>query len=600
MHGVFAYSGPDPRAAQRWVDSLASTGDGAIETVVTPAASGTTTIGAFGSGLVACLSRSDTGATAFFGSVASRCSSTPASLLDGDPDDVVAVGCDRSGALVVAAGRGSHRLFVHRTSDGATYATSSLAALRAAIPGLRLDRSYEDFLLGFGFVPEPSSMFEGVRVVKAGTRIGATGAVETVTAVTHPANTATDRTDIIASLHDTLVETIVEQAGPHRRHAVLLGGFDSALVAAVLVSLGHEVETYTFRFADEKFVQRNVDALTSHLGVRHHWVDFDSSVIGANLRGFAGVFTQPGSQPHYQIHTLHAARRIADDGHRHIFTGDGCDAIFLGYPTVSRRAAISSALGRVPAPLTRLAIGALSSGPIERRLGHVARMGRGQLNNRLLPPTIGAHLPTQVLDSAAIARLRTSTSPAQAEDVASIRARLAQGLDHLNRTQLAFNGNGLNGQSKVKVDGAVAATGVAQASPFMHARLRSFVAGIPFEMLRSSGSSAASAGKEILVDLVRSRRLLPDAIIDQPKQSPSDSPVDAWYANELRSEILAQFDDLPFTWNRRYVEGLLAPKLAESWYRERISLSHHTMQAIGLLASYAAFNRRSNGPRDAG
>ena len=116
------------------------------------------------------------------------------------------------------------------------------------------------------------------------------------------------------------------------------------------------------------------------------------------------------------------------------------------------RSAISSALGRVPAPLTRLAIGGLSSGPIERRLGHVARMGRGQLNNRLLPPTIGAHLPTQVLDSAAIARLRTSTSPAQAEDVASIRARLAQGLDHLNRTQLAFNGNGLNGQSKVKVE----------------------------------------------------------------------------------------------------------------------------------------------------
>ena len=222
-------------------------------------------------------------------------------------------------------------------------------------------------------------------------------------------------------------------------------------------------------------------------------------------------------------------------------------------------------------------------------------MARGTLRNRLLDDTVGAHLPTQVFDAAALARLRTSGGPAQAETVLAVRTRLASGLQHLNRTQLAFNGNGLNGQSKIKVDGAVAATGVAQASPFMHARLRTFVSGIPFEFLRSTGSSASSAGKEILVDMVRKRGLLPDVIIDQPKQSPSDSPVDGWYMNELRTEILDQLGDLPFTWNRRYVEGLLAPKPAEAWYRNKVSLSHHTMQVIGLLASYASFNRPLDG-----
>jgi hypothetical protein len=237
----------------------------------------------------------------------------------------------------------------------------------------------------------------------------------------------------------------------------------------------------------------------------------------------------------------------------------------------------------------------MSNGSVERRLGHVARMARGTLRNRLLDETVGAHLPTQIFDTAALARLRNSAAPTQAEAVLAIRTRLAAGLEQLNRTQLAFNGNGLNGQSKVKVDGAVAATGVAQASPFMHARLRTFVSGIPFEYLRSSGSSASSAGKEILVDMVRRRGLLPDVIIDQPKQSPSDSPVDGWYMNELRAEILDQLADLPFTWNRRYVEGLLAPKAAESWYRNKVSLSHHTMQVIGLLASYASFNRPVGG-----
>lgn len=584
MHGLIAYSGPDTDAARRAIETLTSSTNTAVSH------DNRTIIATLGSGTTTKLTATSNSAAAFFGSAAQGCTSNPTALLDADPDDVVAAGFGADGELVAAAGRGSHRLFVHRTANGATWVASSLHALRRVVPGLAIDRAYEDFLLGFGFLPEPHSMYRGVAVMKAGTRTVATTTAN-VTAIPYAANASSSRDEIIDSLHEALIGTIADQAGNHRRHAVLLGGFDSALVAAVLVDLGHEVETYTFRFADSTYVQRNVDTLTSHLGIRHNWVDFDSSVIAANLRGFAGTFTQPGAQPHYQIHTLHAARQIAADGHTHIFTGDGCDAIFLGYPTVSRRAAIAAATKRMPSVLTRLAAGTLSTGVVERRLGHVARMARGTLRNRLLDETVGAHLPTQVFDAAALGRLRTSASPAQAETVLAIRTRLAAGLEHLNRTQLAFNGNGLNGQSKVKVDGAVAATGVAQASPFMHARLRTFVSGIPFEYLRSEGSSASSAGKEILVDMVRRHGLLPDIIIDQPKQSPSDSPVDGWYMNELRNEILDQLGDLPFAWNKRYVEGLLAPKAAEAWYRNKVSLSHHTMQVIGLLSSYASFNR---------
>ena len=591
MHGLIAYTGPDANAGARITRALAT-----HRPSVAASTNGRSVVAVHGAAAtdaaVTRLSGDARGAVAHYGSVATRCTAPVARLLDGDPDDVVAVGFDGDGRLVAAAGRGSHRLFVHPTADGGTWVSSSLDALRRVVPNLELDRSYEDFLLGFGFVPDPYSMYRDVRVVKAGTRVDI-DADETsnVVPVAYTANASTDRDSVVDALYDALVETIVEQAGTHRRHAVLLGGFDSALVAAVLVGLGHEVETYTFRFDDPTYVQRNVDALVAHLGISHHWVDFDSSVIASNLRGFAGTFTQPGSQPHYQIHTLHAARQIAADGHSHIFTGDGCDAIFLGYPTVSRRAAISAATKKMPPAATRLALRALSSGVAERRLGHVARMARGTLRNRLLDEIVGAHLPTQVFDAAALARLRTSAPPTQREGVLEIRTRLATGLAHLNRTQLAFNGNGLNGQSKVKVDGAVAATGVAQASPFMHARLRTFVSGIPFEFLRSSGSTASSAGKEVLVDMVRRRGLLPDLIIDQPKQSPSDSPVDGWYMGELRRDILDQLSDLPFSWDRKYVEGLVAPKAAEAWYRKRVSLSHHTMQVIGLLTSYASFNR---------
>ena len=291
MHGLIAYSGPDAADAHRAIETLDSTTSAAVSR------DQHTVVAVLGSGSTTKLVTTDDGAAAFFGSAAQRCASGPETLLDADPDDVVAVGFAGDGRLVSAAGRGSHRLFAHHTANNGTWVSSSLDALRRVVPGLELDRSYEDFLLGFGFVPEPRSMFQRVDVMKAGTRVVA-GDVANVIAISYAANTSTNRDEIIDALHDALIGTIAEQAGDHRRHAVLLGGFDSALVAAVLVGLGHEVETYTFRFSDPTYVQRNVDTLVDHLGIRHHWVDFDSSVIASNLRGFAGTFTQPGSQPH--------------------------------------------------------------------------------------------------------------------------------------------------------------------------------------------------------------------------------------------------------------------------------------------------------------
>jgi hypothetical protein len=50
-------------------------------------------------------------------------------------------------------------------------------------------------------------------------------------------------------------------------------------------------------------------------------------------------------------------------------------------------------------------------------------------------------------------------------------------------------------------------------------------------------------------------------------------------------------EDLPFEWNRKYIETVLRSKMAENWYREKVANNSQTLQAIGLLASYASFNR---------
>jgi hypothetical protein len=177
--------------------------------------------------------------------------------------------------------------------------------------------------------------------------------------------------------------------------------------------------------------------------------------------------------------------------------------------------------------------------------------------------------------------------------VNQVRLRLAQGLEGVDPVRLAFHGNALTGQSRTKVEGAVAVSGVAQLSPFLHPRLRGWASRLPVELLRPAGSGAGEAGKAILLDTVRERGLLPEVVIDMPKQSPSDSPIDRWYAGPLRPIVHQMLDGLPFEYDRRYVDEILAPKRAEELYRERVSLGHHAFQAIGLLCSYAAFTGRA-------
>lgn len=529
--------------------------------------------------------------------------SSLATLVDGSTEDVVAVTTDGSdsGDVTLIAGRGDHRLYVLRTPHGGVVACSHagvLAAAAAAHGSGAVDRSYENMLLGYGFVPDGRTVFADIQALPAGTTVtvGSDGSMGPATPLPQPSSPKTLSVPVsfdaaVDELHDRFLDALSEQASGDTRHAVLLGGLDSALVAASLRRLGHEVHTYTFGFGDETYEQRNVAGFTAAVGTVHHTVPITPSVIMNGLENFGWLFDQPGPQPHYQLHTLTAARQIASDGFDHVFTGDGADAVFLGYPTVSQRARLTQTLTKVPAPVASVAAAVLGTRAVERHLGHVARMARANLDNLRTPWPERGHLPTRLVDDRGLRRLRQGNDPAQAETPGQIRRRLAASVGGLDPVRLAFDGHALVGQSRVKVDGAVAATGVAQSSPFRHPAVRDWVASLPTGFLRTSEAPAAGAGKELLVAMVRKYNLLPDVIVDQPKQSPSDAPVDCWYASDLRPRLTSLLGDLPFEIDHRYLDDLLRPKWAEELFRRKVSISHHAFQVVGLLASYAGVCR---------
>ncbi|MEI8322746.1 MAG: asparagine synthase C-terminal domain-containing protein [Actinomycetes bacterium] len=589
MHGVIAYTGSNAERFQQLCRAAEHFGANKVDTRNID----NNWIGSFGSVNVVATFSDTTGDGVVYGSAASTVHYHSENFLDEAPDDVVGCTIHREAGLIVAASRGNHKMFVHHLSEHEMMASSSLSVLAYALRDTTsIDRSYEDFALGFGFLPGVHTVFKGIKSLPPGTRyFAATTHSETTTAFPVSVPPTTSFEQAIPQLYDLFIKAVTEQAGNRTKHAVLLGGFDSMLVAATLRKLGHEVHTYTFSFGDPNFEQRNISEFVGSLGITHHPVVITPELIEKNLRTFGSHFYQLGAQSHYQILTLIGSQQIANDGFNAISNGDGCDAIFLSFPTVNRRATISTRVANAPHLLKKLALLPLQTSLAERQLGHVGRVMRSVLNNALLPQPARGHLPTRYLDDYALSRLRIGAQPKQAERMLALRMRLAEPTAQMDAPRRAFNGNGLTAQSRVKVDGAVCTTGLPHFSPYTHPEFRAFVSSLPIEYLKNQNDSPSAKGKELLVAMVRRYDLLPDLFIEQPKQSPSDSPVDNWYMTCLKDQIMSQIKDLPFTVNTKYVNTILRKKYAEKWYRNNVSIGHHTMQAVGLLASYASFNR---------
>ena len=507
------------------------------------------------------------------------------------PGDTVAVLLDER-RLTVHAGAGHQRLFTCELGEGRLFSTHVGALVAALDSAARTDRRHEDFLLGFGFLPDGRTPFRGLVAVER----------PSVLAFGADRATVTPRSDVVTAedemppspsvdLADLLVDVVDEQAGGARTVGVLLGGFDSALVAAALHRTGRDVHTFTFSFREPGYVQHNIDAAVAAARATHHWVEFTPDVLGGALLDLPVRLNQPGPQPHYQLQTIIAGEAARDVGVDAIFTGDGCDALFAAYPTVNSRAAVTSRLQRIPASARRGALAILQRRAVERRLGHVARMGRSALTASLLPGVTGRHLPSQYLDDTALRRLRTDAAPEQTEPIDEIRRRLAADVPTDDASRLAHHGHGLTGQSQAKVEGLVSSTGRVVTSPFTHPRFRAEIASLPDAQRRPDGKLYGAEGKPVLQEAAERAGLLPPEVIYQPKQAPTEAPIDDWYAGPLRSTIVDLIADVPFDVDWTYVDEILRPKRAEDAYRRHIAVSRYAFHAIGLLSSYGAFTR---------
>ena len=246
--------------------------------------------------------------------------------------------------VMLATDAGGLRNIYFSEVDETIWFSTHLATLAQALGNeTAVDRGHEDFLLSYGFVPFGQTLYQGINEVP-------TGAVLTIdrTGRTHqepivrqdPWSGTYSQVDIgslpedhaLEVMENAFMDAMAEVAHPSPTAAVLLGGVDSALVAAALQRLGKQVTTYSFFYEEASLNQTHTDTLANHLGIKHVWVPITSDIISDGLKHFSDRFNRPTNWPNYLIQTEYLCKRIREDGHEVCYSGDGCDGIFLGYP----------------------------------------------------------------------------------------------------------------------------------------------------------------------------------------------------------------------------------------------------------------------------
>jgi len=455
-------------------------------------------------------------------------------------------------------------------------------------PNLDMQR----FFLAYQFYCYGQTQYDGVEFLSEGhtIRFDTSATVEKIAYAPKPVELNPDLTinELIERLYETFMQVLESQTAGMSAVGVMLGGFDSALIASGLSRLGKSVEAYSFGYRDSRFNQRHIENVAALPKVGHHWHLITPELMRDGLGKFPFFFNTPVSQPHYLVSTRAMAARMVSEGLKLCFTGDGCDGIFFGYPSVLRRARLIEKLDRLPSSLIRISEALSRSKYMERKIGQPYRIFRHMLSLLRRKKSYRSYITACITDRYTLEFLTAGQQSAEHDHTDEIIVDLTDKVNDDNYQRMAYAGKNLVGLNKNKLAGSSESAGLIIQSPYLHGRIKTFSESLPDTFWLRKTNQGVS-GKFLLARMAEEKKLLPAEVIYQTKMSPVFSPVDDWYMSTLRAYILDKLENLPFPADPGFVDDLLRPKLSEKIYKRAITIDNLCSQLIGLLVTYALF-----------
>ncbi len=212
--------------------------------------------------------------------------------------------------------------------------------IKALTPLLRSIRMNDDAMLSYlSFLAPvaPLTFFEGIRKLEPGAYIHFDGKQIKIyryySLIESPKNRYTTKDAAVTAITENLREAVTMRLHADVPVAALLsGGIDSAMIAALAKQNGRDLETFTLGYAEyPRYDERANAALTAEaIGVRNTPVEITRhDFIQASDAVFDTLdepLNDPAAVPLYLLFEA-----IGKQGYRVVLSGEGSDELFLGY-----------------------------------------------------------------------------------------------------------------------------------------------------------------------------------------------------------------------------------------------------------------------------
>ncbi|HJU88875.1 MAG TPA: asparagine synthase (glutamine-hydrolyzing) [Gemmatimonadaceae bacterium] len=434
---------------------------------------------------------------------------------------------DRRESLLLARDRlGIKPLYYWESPDGIVFASELRSMLVLDDFRPRLDPRAVALYLSFGYIPDPASVFAGVRKLPPGhtlTWTRSSGA--RVTRYWEPTRAELgniSEEDAVSELRRLFADAV----GSHLESEVPLGAFlsggvdSSSVVAQMTRQLARPVQTFSIGF-DEAGFNEAPDAarVAQALGTEHTELvvrpDADALVEDI-VRALDEPFADPSALPTFLVSQL-ARQQVTVS-----LSGDGGDELFGGYTRyfeILRRRELGS-------PIARQALAAIARhlphlAPGRNRLLDLARGLRGQYAGTVASPLAPAE--------GGVARADLARSMGPFDRILDPWFDRAMERDFATQMTLVDMMTYLPGDILTKVDRMSMAVSLEARVPILDHPLVEFAASLPSELKFRDGS-----GKWLFRRAIEP--LVPASVLAKPKQGFA-LPLQRWFRRELRHRV---------------------------------------------------------------
>jgi asparagine synthase (glutamine-hydrolysing) len=388
-----------------------------------------------------------------------------------------------------------------------------------------------DAYLSFGYVPDPLSIFRGIKKLPPGHYLTFTDGQLKVQEYWdfnfEPAQSLREE-DYLEELRALLDEAVrIRLMSDVPLGAFLSGGIDSSAVVGLMARhMGQPVKTFSIGFQEDTYNELKYARIAAkHFGTDHHEFIVTPDIcriVDELVRHFDEPFADSSSIPTYMVSKLARSHVTV------ALSGDGGDELFAGYTryVIDRR---RSGFARLPRFVRRGMVQ-----PLSRHLPHGA-WGRNYLHNVALD-AVDRYIDSVSVFTTLNKRALYTTDflrelGGDAGPVSQFRdyAFHIETGDDLDRLLYLDCKTYLPGDILVKVDRMSMAVSLEARAPLLDHKLIEFVARIPAS-LKMKGLDTKMIFKNAIRDFV------PAEILDRPKQG-FGLPLQQWINDQLRDRV---------------------------------------------------------------